>query len=143
MAVVGSTIRIDFHLTEDGDVETVREAVRQGTAVAPALASQIRETVRETAQSAFDGAVGDQADLSVDVALVTERVPGAPRERIQVTMDFEGDDSALAAVDDAVSPPDRARLADALEATTAAFLEDEHLHRAVELTVSVTPIEFR
>lgn len=133
---------IDFHLTEDGDVDSVRGSVRQGSGVAPALAGRVRDTVEEGARSALNGVAEDVA-LSIDVALVTERVPGAPRERITVTLDFEGDDAAVAAVDDAVSPPDRARIADALEETTAAFLEQQGLTEAVELMVSITPIEFR
>lgn len=142
MAVVGSTIMIDFHVTEDGDVETVRGSVRQGSGVAPALAGRIRDVVEEGSRSVLDG-VAEDAGLSVDVALVTDRVPGAPRERVTVTLDFEGDDAVVAAVDDAVSPPDRARIANALEETTAEFLEQRGLVEAVEPTVSITPIEFR
>jgi len=133
---------IDFHLTEDGDVETVRGSVRQGSSVAPALAGRIRDVVEEGARSALNGGAGDVA-LSIDVAFVTDRVPGAPRERVTVTLDFEGDDAVVAAVGDAVSPPDRARIADALEETTAAFMEERGLTEGVELTVSITPIEFR
>jgi hypothetical protein len=42
MAVVGSTIMIDLHLTEDGDIDTVRGAVRQSDRVDPDLAGRVQ-----------------------------------------------------------------------------------------------------
>jgi hypothetical protein len=143
MAVVGSTIMLDFHLTEDGDVETVRGAVRQNERVDPDLASRIRETVEQNASEALSGHDLDGYALSTDVDLVTGRVPGAPRERITITLDFEGEDSVVAAVDDAVSAPDRARIADELEAMAERYLGEHNLADVVEVTVSITPIQFR
>ena len=134
---------LDFHITEDGDVETVRGAVRQNERVAPDLASRIRETIEQNASEALSGHDLDGYSLSTDVDLVTGRVPGAPRERITITLDFEGEDSVVAAVDDAVSAPDRARIADELEATAEEYLQQHDLADGVEVTVSVTPIQFR
>lgn len=143
MAVVGSTIMIDLHLTEDADMDTVRGVVRQnGAQVHSDLAQRVRQTVDRRARSALDGHdVGDYT-LGVDVDVVADRVPGAPRERVTVSLDFEGDDGVVAAIDDAVSAPDRAQLADALEEMTQNYLHQHDL-RGVEVTVSVTPIQFR
>ncbi|MFB6248608.1 MAG: hypothetical protein ABEL97_08575 [Salinibacter sp.] len=144
MAVVGSTIQVDLHLTEDADMDTVRGVVRQnGARVHSDLAQRLRQTVEERARSTLDGHGVEDYDLGVNVDLVADRVPGAPRERVTVTLDFEGDDGVVAAIDDAVSPPDRARLADALEETTQNYLHQYDLRGAVEVTVSVTPIQFR
>jgi hypothetical protein len=143
MAVVGSTIMLDFHVTEDGDVETVRGAVRENERVAPNLASRIRETVERNASDALTGQDLDGYSLSANVDLVTGRVPGAPRERITIELNFEGEESVLAAVDDAVSAPDRARIADELEETAETYLAQHNLDDVVEVTVSITPIQFR
>lgn len=144
MAVVGSSILIDLHLTEDTDIDTVRGAVRRNEArVATDLAGRVERTVRETVLDALDGHdVGDYS-ISVDVNLVTDRVPGAPRERITVSLDFEGENTVVAAIDDALTAPDRAQVADALEETTLGFLQQHDLREDVEVTVSVTPIQFR
>jgi len=144
MAVVGSTILIDLHLTEDADIDTVRGAVRRNdTQVSTDLAGRIERTVREKVADALDAYDVEGYSVSVDVDLVTDRVPGAPRERIPVTLDFEGENAVVAAIDDAVTAPDRAQLATALEETTLAFLQLHDLRTAVEVTVSVTPIQFR
>jgi len=144
MAVVGSTILIDFHITENTDIDTVRGVVRHNeTQVSTDLAGRIERTVRDVATESLDGAdVGDHS-VSIDLELVTGRVPGAPRERISVTLDFEGENSVVAAIDDAVTPPDRARLADALEEATLNVLHQHNLRDDVEVMVSVTPIQFR
>jgi hypothetical protein len=144
MAVVGSTILIDFHITENTDIDTVRGVVRRNeTQVATDLAGQIERTVREIAVDSLDGeGVGDFS-LSIDLELVTGRVPGAPRERISVTIDFEGENSVVAAIDDAVTPPVQAQLADALEAASLDVLQQHNLRDDVQVTVSVTPIQFR
>jgi len=125
-------------------MDTVRAAVRQnGARVNPDLAGRVQRTVQDGVTDVLDGGdVGDYA-VSVDVDLVADRVPGAPRERVTIDLDLEGDDSVVAAIDDAVTAPDRARLADALEATTLDYLQQHELHEAVEVTVSVTPIQFR
>jgi hypothetical protein len=144
MAVVGSTILIDLHLTEETDIDTVRSAVRRnGTHVSTDLAGRVERTIQEEMTDALESRdVGDYT-VSVDVDLVTGRVPGAPRERITVTLDFEGENGVVAAIDDAVGAPDRAQLADALEETTLDFLQQHDLRDDVEVTVSVTPIQFR
>ena len=135
---------IDLHLTEDADIETVRGIVRQDdTQVQPALADRVRQTVEKGASQALDGHDIGSYTVSVDVDVVADRVPGAPRERVTVNLDFEGDDSVVAAVDDAVGAPDRANIADALEKTTKDLLRENDLDGAVEVTVSVTPIQFR
>lgn len=143
MAVVGSTIMLDFHLTEDGDVETVRGAVRQNTRVDPDFASRVRRVVEQNASEALDGQDLGEYDLSASVELVTGRVPGAPRERITISLDFEGEDDVVAAVDDAVGPPDRAQIADKLERAAESYLDENGLADVVEITVSITPIQFR
>jgi len=144
MPVVGSTILIDLHLTEDTDIETVRGAVRRNdSAVSTDLAGRVERTVRDVLVDSIDSSDLGDYSVSVDVDLVTGRVPGAPRERVPVTLDFEGDKTVVAALDDAVTPPDRARLADALEETTLEFLQQHALREDVEVTVSVTPIQFR
>jgi len=144
MAVVGSTILVDFHITENTDIETVRGVVRRNeTEVSTDLAGRIERTVREkTTETLDDEGVGDYS-LSIDVDLVTGRVPGAPRERITTILDFEGENSVVAAIDDAVTPPDRAQLADALEAAALDVLQQHNLRDDVQVTVSVTPIQFR
>ena len=134
---------LDFHVTEDGDVETVRGAVRKNERVDPDLANRIRESVEQNASDALSGHDLDGYSIAANVDLVTGRVPGAPRERITINLDFEGEDSVLAAVDDAVSAPDRARIADELEATAERYLEEHTLAEVVEVTVSITPIQFR
>lgn len=143
MPVVGSTISIDLHLTEDADLESVRGATRQSERVHPDVARRVQRIVETKAAEALDGEDLGDYSVSVDVDIVQERVPGAPRERVAVSLDFEGDDSVVAAVDDAVSPPDRAQIADALEADMVEYLEEYDLADAVEVIVSVTPIQFR
>lgn len=124
-------------------METVRGVVRQnGAQVRSDLAQRVRQTVDEHARSALDGHDIGEYTVGVDVDVVADRVPGAPRERVSVTLDFEGDDGVVAAIDNAVSPPDRAQLADALEEMTLNYLHQHDL-RGVEVTVSVTPIQFR
>ena len=125
-------------------MDSVRAAVRQnGARVNPDLAGRVQRTVQDGVTDVLDGGDGGDYAVSVDVDLVADRVPGAPRERVTIDLDLEGDDSVVAAIDDAVTAPDRARLADALEATTLDYLKQHELHEAVEVTVSVTPIQFR
>lgn len=143
MPVVGSTISIDLHLTEDADLDSVRGATRDNERVHPTVAERVRQVVQAQAEDALNGADLDSYTLSVDVEVEQDRVPGAPRERISVAMDVEGDDAVVAAVDDAITPPDRARLADALEEEMNAYLQEYDLASAVDVIVSVTPIQFR
>jgi hypothetical protein len=143
MAVVGSTIMIDLHLTEDGDIDTVRGAIRQSDRVDPDLAGRVQQAIeRETATALGDAALGEYS-RRVNVDLVSGRVPGAPRERLTAALDFEGEESVLAALDDAITAPDRAQIADEVEATAEAYLQDHALDDAVTVTVSITPIQFR
>lgn len=144
MAVVGSTITIDLHITEDADIETVRGVSRQSPEqVHRDLAERVRGTVESQAAAALDGDDVRDVSITVDVDLVSDRVPGAPRERVTAGLNFEGDDSALAAVDDAVGAPDRAQIAGEVESTIQAYLEENNLGGGVDVTVSVTPIQFR
>lgn len=144
MAVVGSTITIDLHVTEDADIETVRGITRQSPEqVHRDLAERVRGTVESQAAAALDGNDVGDVSIAVDVDLVSDRVPGAPRERVTAALDFEGDDSILAAVDDAVGAPDRAQIADEVESAVQAYLEENDLRDGVDVTVSVTPIQFR
>jgi len=143
MPVVGSTIYVDLHVTADADVETLRGITRQSkTQVHPDLAERVRATVERDASAVLDPDVSG-VSVSVGVDLVTDRVPGAPRERVTVRLDFEGDDSALAAVDEAVGAPARAQLADELESAVEAYLDDHDLADGIHATVSVTPVQFR
>lgn len=143
MAVVGSTIAIDLHLTEDADLDSVQGATRDNERVHPTVAERVRHTVQQQADTALNGADLGSYTLTVDVSVEKDRVPGAPRERISVRMDVEGDDAVVAAVDDALTPPDRARMADALEEEMLAYLEEYNLAAVVDVIVSVTPIQFR
>lgn len=143
MAVVGSTISIDLHLTEDADLDSVRGATRQSERVHPTIAERVRQTVRPLAEEALNGADLGSHTLTVDVSVEQDRVPGAPRERISILMDVEGEDGVVANVDDAITPPVRARLADALEEEMLSYLEEYDLASVVEVIVSVTPIQFR
>lgn len=143
MAVVGSTIRIDFHVTEDTDLDTLHAIVRQNERAHPDFAGRVRKTVERTAAKILDseGLAGQQ--VSVDVELVSGRIPGAPRERFRTTLDVEGEDAVVASVDDAVSTPERARIADAVEEAVNGYLRKHGLSEAVEVIVSVTPVQFR
>jgi hypothetical protein len=98
--------------------------------------------VERAAREALD-AIGEDYDLAVDVNLVTGRLPGAPRERVTAEFDVEAEKSVLAAVDEAVSAPDRAQMADEVEARVLEHLGESGLSSAVDVIVSVTPIQFR
>ncbi len=143
MPVVGSTITIDLHVTEDSDLDSLHAVVRRNERVHPDLAQTIRQAVEKKARSPLESkSVGDY-DLSVEVGLVTGRVPGAPRERITTELDMEGEDHVVAAVDDSVSAPQRAQIADAVESEVVSYLGENGLSDGIEVIVSVTPIEFR
>jgi hypothetical protein len=143
MPVVGSTITIDLHVTEDSDLDSLHAVVRRNERVHPELAQTIRQAIETKAKSTLDEkSVGDY-DLSVDIGLVTGRVPGAPRERITAELDVEGENHVVAAVDDAVSAPQRAQIADSVEQDVDSYLEENDLSDGIEVIVSVTPIEFR
>lgn len=143
MAVVGSTISIDLHLTEDADLESVRGATRESKRVHSTLADRVRQTVQQQAEPALSGADLGPHTLTVNVEVEQDRVPGAPRERVSVALNVEGEDAVVASVDDAITPPVRAQLADALEEEMIAYLQEYDLASVVEVIVSVTPIQFR
>jgi len=143
MPVVGSTITIDLHVTEDADLESLQALVRHNERVHPDLAETIRESVEPNARGPLEETGVQGYDLSVNVELVTERQPGAPRERVSVTLDVEGEDAVVAAVDDAISAPERADIADEVEASVLSYLADNGFSNGADLIVSVTPIQFR
>jgi hypothetical protein len=143
MPVVGSTITVDLHVTEDTDLDSLQAAVRQNKRVHPDLAQRIRQSIEKHTTAALkDGDIAEY-DLSLAEELATGRLPGAPRERITVDLDVTGDKAVVAAVDDAVAAPERAQIADAVEAVMAAHLADHGLSGGADIIVSVTPIQFR
>lgn len=143
MAVVGSTITIDLHITEDADRETVRGVVRNDERVIPELASTVHDALEEESTTVLEENGVENYDIQVDLSVVTDRVPGAPRERLTATLDVEGDQSVVASVDEAVSTPERAQVANAVEAEVQEYLARHDLAGKVGVTISVTPIQFR
>lgn len=143
MAVVGSTITIDLHITEDADRETVRGVVRNGDRVIPELASTVHDAVEQESTTVLEENGVKEYDVQVDLSVVTDRVPGAPRERLTANLDVEGDQSVVASVDEAVSTPERAQVANAVEAGVQEYLARHDLAGKVGVTISVTPIQFR
>jgi hypothetical protein len=143
MPVVGSTITIDLHVTEDADLDSLQALVRRNERVHPDLAQAVRQAVETNAREPLAEAEVGDVDLSVDIELITGRLPGAPRERVSADLDVEGDDAVVAAVDDAISAPERADIADAVEAGVLAYLGENGLSNGAELIVSVTPVQFR
>jgi len=143
MAIVGSDVTVDVHTTENVDIDSVRGAVRSGDRVDPALADAIRQAIDRTVRRVLDEKGIKGASLDLEVRLVDDRVPGVPRERVLVRLDVEGDDEVLAAVDENLSPPERARLANAVEETVLNYLDDHDLRRPTQTIVRVTPVQFR
>jgi hypothetical protein len=143
MPVVGSTITIDLHVTEDADLDSLQALVRSNDRVHPDLAQAVRQAVETNAREPLEEADVGGYDLSVNVELVTGRLPGAPRERVRADLDVEGADAVVAAVDDAISAPQRADIADAVEASVLAYLAENGLSNGADLIVSVTPVQFR
>lgn len=143
MAVLGSDIMIDMHVTADTDVDSVRGAVQKNKRLQPELAGELQRVIEETATDLLREEGITDCALTVDLDLVDERVPGAPRERINARLSVEGDESVLAAVDAAVEAPERARVADAAEDRLLDHLEAEGLADVVDTTVIVTPVQFR
>lgn len=143
MAVVGSTITIDLHITEDADRESVRGVVRNNERVIPELATTVHDALEQESTTVLEESGVDNYDIQVDLGVVTDRVPGAPRERLTAELDVEGDESVVASVDEAVSTPERAQLANAVEAEVQDYLARHDLGGKVGVTISVTPIQFR
>jgi hypothetical protein len=143
MPVVGSSITVDLHVTEDTDLDSLQAVVRQDERIRPDLAQRLCESVEAYAAETLDENDVGPYGLSVDATLVRGRQPGAPRERIAVEFDVDGEKPVLAAVDDAVGAPERAQLADAVEALMADVLSERGLADGADVIVSVPPIQFR
>lgn len=134
---------IDMHVTPDTDVDSIRGAVLENSRLQPGLAGDLQRAIEEaTSEVLRENGITD-CTLDVDLEFVNERVPGAPRERINAELNVEGDDSSLASVDGAVDAPERARVADAAENLLVEHLADKELADVVETTVIVTPVQFR
>jgi hypothetical protein len=143
MAVLGSNISIDLHIVGDVELDTIRGLVQENGRLRPQLAGDLQRAIKDATQDILEEAGITECSLKVDLSLAEERVPGAPRERINARLDVEGDRSVLAAVDDAVGTPERARVADAAETHLDARLNEQELTEVVGTTVIVTPVEFR
>ena len=143
MAVVGSSITIDVHFTADTDADSVRGAMRSNRNLHPDLATEIRQMIDRKTPAIFSDHDIDGVAVSTDLELIDDRVPGAPRERIVGDLTVEGDESDLAAVNAAVDAPERAEIADDAEALLLDYLGRQNLDEDLNLTVSVTPIEFK
>lgn len=143
MAVLGSDISIDLHITGDVELDTIRGLVQENGRLRAELAGELQQALEQTARDVLEETGVTNYDLTVNLNLVDETVPGAPRQRISAQLDVEGDQSVLAAVDEAVSTPERARIADAAEEQLKARLRERDLTDVVGTTVIVTPVEFR
>lgn len=134
---------IDLHVTADTDSDSVRGAVAEQSRLRTDFAEGLRRTIRNSVSRLLEEKEIDDVTVSVDLELKDGRVPGAPRERIEARLDVEGEDSLLAAVEEAVGTPGRAQIADATEERLLEHLQDVGLVDVVETTVIVTPIQFR
>jgi len=143
MAIVGSNVTIDIHSTADVDIDTLQGTVRQNDRLDPALAQHIRQALEETVRQILRKENITAFDPTVDVSLVADRVAGAPRERIEARLDLEGEKEVIAAVDNELTMPERARIADAVEAAVLDDLGQHGLAEPAHVTVSVTPVQFR
>lgn len=143
MAVLGSDISIDLHIVGDVELDTIRGLVQRNGRLRSDLAGDLQQVIEEAAGDVLEEAGIDGCSLTVDLNLVDEKVPGAPRQRVNARLDVEGDRSVLASVDDAVGVPERAQIADAAEERLDEHLGDAGLTDVVGLTIIVTPVEFR
>ncbi len=143
MPVLGSDISIDLHIVGDVDLDTIRGLVQENGRLRPKLAGDVQRAIEDTARDALDGADAEDYTLTVDLGLAEDRVPGAPRQRIEAQLNVEGERSALAAVDEALGTPERAQIADTVEVQLTDRIQDEDLTDVVDTTVIVTPVEFR
>jgi hypothetical protein len=142
MAVVGSDITIDVHLSADAEDDAVRSVLRNQSQVHPQLRQRLEDAFEAQANVIIEQRdLGDVA-LNASLSEITGDVPGAPRERISGSLDFEADQQAVAAVADAVDTPERAALADQAEEIVVDFLAEKDLVHDVNVTVIVTPVEF-
>jgi len=143
MAVVGSTLTIDVHFTADTDADSVRGAMRENRNLDPKLGDAFRSMIDREMSTLFDENDIEGVVVTSDLELIDDRVAGAPRERVTGDITFEGEESALAAVNDAIDAPDRARLADESERVLREYLDRQQLDEEINVTVSVTPLEFK
>lgn len=143
MAVVGSTIRIDIHVTDDGEVGPIRRALRQRERIRPEVDTDVQTVIEESITEVFEAHEISEYDLSVQVRIPSERVPGAPRERITADLDLTADKGVVADLEDAISTPVRAQIADAIEVLTVNHLAEKDLAAGVNVIVSVPPLQFR
>lgn len=143
MAVVGSNITVDLHITGEVELEAIRGAVRHDSRLHPKLSEDIHRAVERQVTLALQKHEITDYELSLDLELAKGRVPGATQERIQAFLDAEGDNAVISDVDEAVGTPERARVASAVEEVVTGYLDQHGLSNEVRVTVSVTPIEFR
>lgn len=142
MAVLGSDIMIDMHPTPDADVESVRGVVQENGRVDPTLAGELQRRIEETASDIFEARDLTDCSLSVELEFVKDRVPGAPRERINARLNVEAEEDQVSTISTAVGPPARSRIADVAEESVLQHLEEGGLARVVDTTVIVTPVQF-
>ncbi|PSR00494.1 MAG: hypothetical protein BRD51_00335 [Bacteroidetes bacterium SW_11_64_17] len=143
MAVLGSDISIDLHIVGDVELDTIRGIVQNNGRLRPELAKDLRRAIEDTTRDIIEDAGVTGCTLSVNLSLVEETVPGAPRQRVDARLDVEGDRSQLAAVDNALDTPKRARISDAAEACLDERLQERGLTDVVDCTVIVPPVQFR
>jgi hypothetical protein len=143
MAALGNSISIDLHIVGDVELDTIRGIMRDNGRLRSELAEALRQAIENTARNIIADAGAAGRTLSVDLRLVEETVPGAPRQRVGARLDVEGDRSQLAAVEEALDAPRRARISEAAEACLDERLQERDLANAVGRTVIVPPVEFR
>lgn len=143
MAVVGSNITFDLYITGDIELSAIHEAVRRDSQLHPKLAEDLHRAIERQVSLVLQENEISNYDLSLNFELVKGRVPGASQERIQAFLDAEGDNSVVSSVDEAVGTPERAQIAGSAEEVVEEYLDRHGLTGDVQVTVSVTPIEFR
>ena len=142
MPVLGSDISIDLHIVGNVELDTIRGLVQENGRLRPDLAGDLQRVIEDAAQNAL-GEAAEGCTLTVELSLVQERVPGAPRQRVEARLNVEGERAALAAADEALGAPERARIAEAAEEQLNDRLRSRDLMDVVDATVIVTPVEFR
>jgi hypothetical protein len=143
MAVLGSDIAIDLHIIGDVELDTIRGIVQNNGRLRPDLAEDLRHAIEETTRDLIEDAGAAGCTVSVDLSLVEDRVPGAPRQRVDARLDVEGEQSTLAVVEKALDTPERARISDAAEECLDARLQERNLTEVVGRNVIVPPVQFR
>jgi len=143
MAVLGSDISIDLHIIGDVELDTIRGIVQNNGRLRPDLAEDLRHAIEETTRDLIEDAGAAGCTVSVDLSLVEDRVPGAPRQRVDARLDVEGEQSTLAVVEKVLDTPERARISDAAEECLDARLQERNLAEVVGRNVIVPPVQFR